>query len=167
MESWLSLVGTQATNFRVPFLTFCIFSRPKKVKEDLDVYSFTFNVQRPPMGSIEAKFITSLLDAKGASVVATKEIFCHGKPNMLVFSVLPTYSDDARNNTEIKNIQNLVTTLTSKKLKLCLYFLQLKTETSLVDSNAVKFDGESLTSQCQTHYAFLWSNPLSVSFSSR
>ena len=125
------------------------------MKEDLDVYSFTFNAQRPPMGSIEAKYITSLLDSKGVSVVATKEIFCNGKPNMVVFSVLPTYPDDNRNNADIKNIQNLVNSLTTKKLKVCLYILQLKTESSLIDSSAAKFDGEPLISQCQPYCDFL------------
>ena len=140
--------------------------RPKRVKEDADNYSFTFNGQRPLIGSPEAKRMTSLLDAKGLSVVATKEILCcREKPEILLFTVIPTFHDEKKNESNVRSVQDLITCLTAKRLKVCLYFLQLKVEhgEKLVDTPVAQFNGET-PSQYKQSRGYEPSTPISAAY---
>ena len=116
--------------------------RPKKVKENVEDYSFTYNNQRPLIGSMEAKRITSLVDAKGVSIVATKEILSsREKPDLLFFSIIPVSLDEKKNSSFVTQVQDLVSCFTTNNLKVCLYFLQIKSEYGLVDTPVMQFDG--------------------------
>ena len=96
------------------------------------------------IGASEAKPITALLDAPGVSVVATKEISCSQKPNMLIFSIIPVHADEQKNQNYVSSVQQFVSAFTNTQMRICLFFVQLKPESSLTDSPAYKFNGESV-----------------------